>query len=199
MERSGRAYYQVSHRSRASPNAYPDELHDLLPKHFKQLDILGNSAELFDGTLLALFLVYRCGRLGIAIDRRFLRLAVGFRFLRSFLRRGAGPRIFGLRRYRCILWFLARHSGAFDTFCQPLGRFFLCPLPLFRILIVRFSCGVRCKAVDEGDNDLLNVDPRVEGGGGFQKGTECVKMKVVRKDLQSISANCRQDKLHSPE
>lgn len=175
---------------------HPDELNDLLPEDLEKLDVLGNPAELFHGALLALALVERRRQ-----RRPVFFLAIAFT---SSIRGSRSSAILGLclaltlrrrRRRRgrrrpdlipstgdLASALLARPRSPHPLH-QP-ARCLLLPLASFlRVLILRLARGIRREPIDERNHDLLDVDARMEGGGGGEKRPEGVQVEVVGEDL----------------
>ena len=147
-----------------SRSTHLDKLDDLLPKDFKQLDVLGYTAKLFHGcVLLFLFLAFSLFRDPVYHAALKGRVNV---LLRLFYR--AGPRILALclfsgRLMVSLIGPLPRQANLFrQSFCSS---FFL-PLRLFWVLALCFARSIGSQSIDEGNDDKFDVDFGVKLGRG---------------------------------
>jgi hypothetical protein len=73
----------------------------------------------------------------------------------------------------------------FDFFSQTTGSRIFLPFGLLRIFTLRFARGVGGETVDEGNDNLLDVDFRVQLGCGRKERAEGVEMEFIRKNLKN--------------
>ena len=145
-----------------------DELNHLLPEDFEQFDILRHATELLDSFLLAL-LLWLCSillllLLALVLLVRLKALSVPVYGWRRGHRAGwwrtplVGHRdcFSGWRRRTAAV--LPRVASLFDFLRQSTSRCLFLSFGLFGVLTLRLARGVRCKAVNERDDNLLDVD-----------------------------------------
>jgi hypothetical protein len=66
-------------------------------------------------------------------------------------------------------------------------------LGLLWVLALCFAGGIRSETIDEGNDDLFDVDFRVELGCCRKERSECVEMEFIRENLDTIySAHFRE-------
>lgn len=66
---------------------------------------------------------------------------------------------------------------------QILGEGGAACAPIIRTRLVLPPLRVGCESVDEGDDDVLDVDGGLEFGAGFEEGVEGGEVELVGKDL----------------
>jgi hypothetical protein len=171
-----------------------DKLDDLMPEDLEELDVLWNSSKFSDRLLslvdfLPLALVEL---LAIRICLAVLFLLPIFRALSSLLTvllcfTTTPNSSLSLLRSLLLPILLSLPSAdprPSDLLRQTLGGLLLSFLLLFGRLILGFASGVRGESIDEGDDNLLDVDPRVEKGCGGEERREGEEVELVGEDLK---------------
>jgi hypothetical protein len=164
-----------------------DKLDDLMPENLEQLDVLWDPSELPDGlvSLLKLLALALIELLPIRISLAILVLSA-LSILSDILSVPSPYPSLSLLWLLLLLILLTLpttnpHSS--DFLRQTLSSLLLALLLLLGRLVLGFPSGVRGQSVDEGDDDLLDVDARVEEGSGGKEGGEGEEMELVGEDL----------------
>jgi hypothetical protein len=197
--RSGRAWVRENRRVQHKDGSlkvrerltHLDKLDDLMPENLEQLDVLWDPSELPDGlvSLLKLLALALIELLPIRISLAILVLSALsilsdiLTILLSVPSPYPSLSLLWLLLLLILLTLPTTNPHSSDFLRQTLSSLLLALLLLLGRLVLGFPSGVRGQSVDEGDDDLLDVDARVEEGSGGKEGGEGEEMELVGEDL----------------